>query len=190
MPCGHGRVLRALRAAYPDAEIVACELEADGVDFCAKTFGAVPVYSKEDPGEIELHRTFDLIWVGSLFTHISAERWPAFLNFFDRVLAPDGVLVFTIHGEAAARIMRERRKMFSHKPEELDTMLAEYAERGFSYCDYKPGSNYGTSISAPDWVKKQITNTAELALLGIRESGWTGSQDAVICVKRAEMRRG
>ena len=95
MPCGHGRVLRTLRAAYPQAEIVACDIDTDGVDFCAKTFDAIPVYSKENPEEIDLRRKFDLIWVGSLFTHIRDERWPEFLSFFSRVLAPGCVLIFT-----------------------------------------------------------------------------------------------
>ena len=33
LPCGHGRVLRYLRAAFPEAEITACDILRDGVDF-------------------------------------------------------------------------------------------------------------------------------------------------------------
>src|SRR5215470_6242471 len=74
LPCGHGRVLRYLKAGFPAAEITACDLMRDGVDFCASTFGAVPVYSHDDPAKIPLgHNVFDLIWVGSLFTHFDAD---------------------------------------------------------------------------------------------------------------------
>src|SRR5262249_37742284 len=67
LPCGHGRVLRYLRAAFPEAEITACDLLADGVDFCASTFGAIGVYSDTDLSLIKLPKdNFDLIWVGSL----------------------------------------------------------------------------------------------------------------------------
>src|ERR1700729_3189423 len=45
LPCGHGRVTRWIRAAYPDAKLTACDILTDGVDFCADTFGAIPVYS-------------------------------------------------------------------------------------------------------------------------------------------------
>ena len=81
-PCGHGRVLRYLRAEFPQAEITACDLLRDGVDFCAANFGAIPVYSDPDPSRIGLPRdAFDLIWVGSLFTHFDAARWAKSFSF-------------------------------------------------------------------------------------------------------------
>ena len=46
---GHGRVLRVLKAVFPDARLTACDLDRDAVDFCARTFGATPVYSHTDP---------------------------------------------------------------------------------------------------------------------------------------------
>jgi SAM-dependent methyltransferase len=33
LPCGHGRVLRVLKAAFPEAELHACDLDRTGVDF-------------------------------------------------------------------------------------------------------------------------------------------------------------
>ena len=54
MPCGHGRVLRALAAAYPNAALTACDLDRHGVDFCAAQFGAAPIYSSEDLHELDL----------------------------------------------------------------------------------------------------------------------------------------
>src|SRR5690349_8568241 len=65
LPCGHGRVLRFLKAVFPNAELVACDINRDGVDFCAETFGARPVYSVDDARRVELPGTFDLIWCGS-----------------------------------------------------------------------------------------------------------------------------
>src|SRR5512144_2954446 len=54
LPSGHGRVLRMLRAAWPDAEITACDLDHDGVRYCERTFGAIAVPSVVDPEEIPL----------------------------------------------------------------------------------------------------------------------------------------
>src|SRR5262245_38284150 len=73
LPCGHGRAMRGLRAAFPEAELTACDVNREGVDFCAERFGAVPVYSDPDPERIPLEGTYDLIWVGSLLTHLDAE---------------------------------------------------------------------------------------------------------------------
>src|SRR4029453_405200 len=80
LPCGHGRVLRHLKAAFPEAEIAACDLLRDGVDFCSSTFGATAIYSCDEPEAIPLKpESFDLIWVGSLFTHLDAPLWSRFL---------------------------------------------------------------------------------------------------------------
>ena len=40
LPSGHGRILRALRAAFPQAELTAGDINRDGVDFCAQALGA------------------------------------------------------------------------------------------------------------------------------------------------------
>lgn len=54
LPCGHGRVMRVLRAAFPEARLIACDIDREGVDFCARTFAAEPVYSNSDPALVSL----------------------------------------------------------------------------------------------------------------------------------------
>src|SRR5882672_2627015 len=54
LPCGHGRVMRALRAAFPAAEITGCDLDQDGVAHCGRVFGATGVVSEEEPRSIRL----------------------------------------------------------------------------------------------------------------------------------------
>src|SRR6185436_1772186 len=73
LPSGHGRVLRWIKAEFPAARLGACDIDRDGVDFCAATFGASPVYGREDPAEVEIDDPYDLIWSGSLFTHLPPE---------------------------------------------------------------------------------------------------------------------
>ena len=60
LPCGHGRVLRALKAAFPGANFTACDLDQHGVDFCVRRFGAAGVYSNLDPNKIRIYANFDL----------------------------------------------------------------------------------------------------------------------------------
>lgn len=71
LPCGHGRVLRHLVKMFPNATIHACDLDTDGVEYCASRFGANPVVSVPELTEVDFGVKFDLIWVGSLFTHVS-----------------------------------------------------------------------------------------------------------------------
>src|ERR1700712_4733094 len=78
LPCGHGRVARHLRAAFPRAAITFADIETDGVDFCTRQFGGAGVYSRPDLAEVGLGTGFDLIWIGSLFTPVGRgppARW-------------------------------------------------------------------------------------------------------------------
>jgi SAM-dependent methyltransferase len=172
LPCGHGRVLRWLRAQYPKAHITACDLNRDGVDFCAQTFGAVPVYGSENPQEVPLG-SYDLIWCGSLFTHL--EHWDDFLSVFRAHLR--GVLVFTTNG---ARVREVPYANFSD-PDHVKVMQHGYDETGFGYVNYPGSKSYGLSVSHPDWVKDQL---AGFELVSFREGAWGGRQD-VIAVKPA-----
>jgi SAM-dependent methyltransferase len=92
LPSGHGRVLRYFRAAFPDALIAACDVDTDAVDFCARSFAAKPIYSTIDIEAIPLEGTYDLIWCGSLFTHIHADQWHALLQLFSAHLSDSGLL--------------------------------------------------------------------------------------------------
>jgi SAM-dependent methyltransferase len=105
--CGHGRVLRSLHAQFPDATLTAVDVDRRGVDFCAKKLGAKPIYSNYDFSNIVFREKFDLIWVGSLFTHLSAKRWPKVLELLRVVLTEDGLLVFSTHGRDAERRLRD-----------------------------------------------------------------------------------
>ena len=95
LPCGHGRVTRVLRARFPDAAITVCDLDRGGVDFAAARFGARGVYSVEDFRELDLGEAFDLIWVGSLVTHLPELHTRRFLDCMARHMAPRSVLVAT-----------------------------------------------------------------------------------------------
>ncbi len=107
LPSGHGRVLRWIKAEFPDARLGAGDIDHDGVDFCAATFGATPVYGREDPADVEIDAPYELIWCGSLFTHLPPERWEGFLALFERALVPEGLLVFTTHGRRIAERIRD-----------------------------------------------------------------------------------
>src|SRR5579859_3947897 len=94
LPCGHGRVMRHLRHRFPEARIVGCDLLRSGVDFCADRYGATGVYSTKDPASIPVEGLFDLVWVGSLLTHLDAPLWRPFLDFLAFRLSPSGMLIF------------------------------------------------------------------------------------------------
>jgi len=191
LPCGHGRVLRYLRAAFPSAEIIACDLQRDGVDYCARTFGAFPVYSAEAPEEIPVEqRTCDLIWVGSLLTHLDGPLWLRFFDFFRRSLRPGGVLVFTTHGRAAYDRMVRQGVDYGLSSEGLENVRTGYERVGFGYADYATANSYGISLSSAAWVFQQIASIPEVSVVHFSERAWDDHQDVYACVRDPDWQRG
>lgn len=172
LPCGHGRELRWLRAAYPEAAITACDLDQDGVEFCAATFPDVTgVVSDEDPQRVELDGGYDAIWVGSLLTHLDGHRWPGFLDLFSRSLARDGRVIFTTHGPRVAKNLRAGRDL-GLGDVDLQRVLAAHDRTGFGYADYPGQDRYGISLSSARWVTERIEDTQGLELVRHVRRGW------------------
>jgi SAM-dependent methyltransferase len=189
LPCGHGRVLRYLRAAFPGVAITACDLLRDGVNYCATTFGAIPVYSDRDPSKLHLERdAFDLIWVGSLFTHFNADHWTRFLEVFRRSLRPGGVLVFSTHGRAVYDRAVRGTVDYGLPYWRATTVLHSYERTGFGYADYLNSSSYGHTLSRPDWVFRQIERLHEMRVVHLSEKAWDGHHDIYACVRDPDWR--
>jgi SAM-dependent methyltransferase len=176
LPCGHGRVMRGLRAAFPEAELVGCDIDRDGVDFCAATFGSTPVYSDAHPDAIPIEGQFDLIWVGSLLTHLGAERCLDFLGFFRAHLSEGGLLLFSSHGRNAA-------KRWPTEDPRFRKILREADQDGFGYRDHSGASGYGTSAFTAAWVADVLGRWTDLMLIGYVERGLADHQDLVAVLK-------
>ncbi len=178
-PCGHGRVLRSLKAAFPHARLTACDIDRDGVDFCSSTFGATGVYSSDELDEVQLGGDLDLIWVGSLFTHLPNERWEPFFAFLIKHLAPDGLMVFTAHGPWYAEQIRKDQSPLGgvSRGDQLE-MLRGYDESGFGFASNPGRDDYGLSLSSPAAVMGRLHGFG-LRLVLYLERGWRGHQDVV-----------
>jgi SAM-dependent methyltransferase len=180
--CGHGRVLRVLRRAFPDAQITAADIDRDGVAFCVRTFGAIGVHSSIDAASISFDCDFDLIWAGSVFTHIDKAGWKAFLALLRNSLAPDAVLVFSVHGPDVERKVRSGERTYSLEPATVASVLEHYAESGFGYGDYPGMTGYGISIVEPQ-AARALVEDAGLRLVTHIPVGWDNHQDIVACVR-------
>jgi SAM-dependent methyltransferase len=180
MPCGHGRVLRFLAARYPGAALVASDLDAGGVAFCSERFGAQAVLSTPDLADVELPGPFDLIWCGSLVTHLDAEANAALLDLFRRSLAPAGVAVVTTHGELVAERLRAG-ETYQLDPGAARAVLRDYDSHGFGYADYPWSPGYGVSVSSRDWIAG-TAGSAGLRVAHFAEHAWDDHQDVAALV--------
>jgi hypothetical protein len=193
LPSGHGRVLRWIKAEFPQARLGAGDIDHDGVDF----FGATPVYGHEDPADIQIDAPYELIWCGSLFTHLPPERWDGFLALFERGLAPEGLLVFTTHGRRIAERIRdpETGRGYLKEPAQREQVLSAYEQEGVGYCDYTFSDeyreslslprSYGISLVRPSVVCEMVERRPQLQLVGFTEGRFNG-QDVASVVRSGE----
>jgi SAM-dependent methyltransferase len=183
LPCGYGRVLRFLVQRFPSARIRACELMPDAVRFCAEQFDAVPLLSSYDLNKLTLDTQFDLIWCGSLITHLEDWRALDLLRFFARHLNVGGLVVFTTHGDYVAERLFDQADFYALPRAVIPDVVASYQQDGFGYVDYPGVAGYGVSVSAPAWIRTQARAAGNLQEVYFRARGWDEHQDVFGFVK-------
>ena len=186
LPCGYGRVTRMLRARFPEAVIVGSDLDRPGVDWVAARFGAVPAYSVPDLGRLALDRRFDLVWVGSLFTHISERQALALLGVLARHLTRDGVVVASSHGPTIIGALSDAG--YRLEPRDAAGVLDDYGERGYGHRAYGGTGEYGISLTDRNWWAAAAARCG-LRLLAYRPQAWDGHQDIVVLSRAPWVRR-
>jgi SAM-dependent methyltransferase len=184
LPCGHGRVLRHLVELFPEAEFDACDLDEDGLEFCNATFGALPILSSEDLSTVNFDTKYDLIWVGSLFTHTNYEFTKAGLKVLAGLLSHRGIVVATLHGRWATQMHRLTPYIDEDK---WKSILAEMEANGYGYCDYDQGGghdfisgSYGISVVKPDRILKILEAIPGIRIYMYQERGWGDNHDVVV----------
>jgi SAM-dependent methyltransferase len=182
-PCGHGRVLRFLRAAFPRATIYGGDINAGGVAFCAERFGALPVASAVDLEAVDLPQSLDLVWCGSLVTHLPEASSLVLIRRLIDALAPGGIAGITV---CARGMDRAQRRIFKTIPDaQYERIDARRRLGGFGYDDYPGQLGYGMAFVDLRWVQKILDLRTDAYLLSYAEKAWHGSQDVAWIVKRS-----
>jgi len=179
-PCGYGRVLRFLRARFPEADITVSELDKGGLKFCSKTFSARAVPSDTDFSKLSIPGRFDLIWCGSLLTHLDENSAAKLIQFFHEHLAPHGTCLFTTHGKASADYVRQSQRAYGLNPSARETLLRQYDERGYGYADYSGKKGFGVAVATPERMLSLARSVGHWQSLSFVERGWDNHQDVYV----------
>lgn len=176
--CGHGRIARHLRAWAPDAALYAADVRADGIAFCASQFGCVPVQLTPTFGEVTLPKSMDLIWVGSVFTHIDRARMTVLFDWLWDSLAPGGHLVITTHGAFAKDLSDSgQRKFFT--PKKWAEVVEQYQRTGAGYASYdrEDLGEWGFSLTSDAEIARLGEGKPDGRLRMFLSGGWARLQD-------------
>lgn len=141
--CGWGRLLRFLTHSVRPSQVWASEIQPDAARFVCEEYGVATVDSSYDPGEFRAGRSFDFIWVASLFSHLPDHLFHRWIAKLLEHLTPRGVLAFTVHDESilpAGLAMPDTGIYFvaTSEIEELDNRA------------------YGTTFVSEDYVRRAI----------------------------------
>jgi SAM-dependent methyltransferase len=184
LPCGHGRVSRFLRARFPGVNLTVCDIDPDGVDFCVNLLGAAKgVYSSMDFDKLDLGEVFDIIWVGSLITHLDAVNTVKFLRCMERFLSDEGILIITNHGKTVADLaptVGEALGMGMYPP---NWVINQYNIIGYGSDANAHIKGYGESTISRHWLEGFFAGEP-CGIIEYLEHGWEGYQDVLFIKKR------
>jgi SAM-dependent methyltransferase len=188
-PCGSGRVTRHLVPFFAQSRVFACDLYDYHVKFCVDEFGAEGIMSRENLDEVDFGQKFDLIFCGSLLTHLPEDLFQATLRLLKRSLSEDGLAIITLHGRYSRYL---QQNIWKYLPDRLFHIAEEAASQtGFGYVDYQGDdrakfdqqARYGISLSQPHWTLRHAEQDYATRVLGYTERDWDSHQDVLVIGK-------
>jgi len=174
--CGYGRVLRFLKVRFPGAHLAAAEIEPPAVGFCRRAFGVQAFASATSLESLRLPDQYDLIWCGSLITHLDRPSAGHLLGFFARHLSTRGLCVFSAHGSVSERRLRSDADAYGLAPDAARTVLQGFDEAGYGYVDYPGHRGYGISLVAKDTLA-ELAIEADLRESSFQPQAWDDHHD-------------
>jgi len=183
---GAGRVTRWLQAAFADSRIHACDFRPQDMEFLRHTLGIESATVDRDVDLLALPGGFDLIWVGSVVTHLEERRTRTLVQRLLAACNPGGLLAVSFHGRYAME--RQERGGFRYIHDEgWQEIVSGYSTGGYGYADYQGQVAYGISVCSPRWFAQLTESLDTVKLVLLSERAWDGHHD-VIVLQRGDAR--
>ena len=176
LPSGYGRVLRHLVRRIPPARVTACDVDPQAIRFCRVEFGVRALRSRRDLRQLRLPATYDLVFVGSLLTHLDPADAVVLLDLLAAGLTPGGQLIFTTQGASCLEHLDWYGAYFAGASA---TYRARVGRDGVCFLPYPRRSAYGITIHAREYVETLLARryAPRLRLVRFAERGWDAHQD-------------
>ena len=152
--------------------------------------GAETVLSKANPDELNFGQKFDLIFCGSLFTHLPEKTFRSLLKKLSESLSDTGIAIITLHGRYSEHIQKNKPDGWNYLADhDFGDMNLEAEKFGFGYRDYDAAvrdklfgkqPSYGISFSRPMFTMGLVEEDYSIRILGYIERGWHNHQDVLV----------
>jgi SAM-dependent methyltransferase len=175
--CGCGRIIGFFLKFSGIPRICGCDIDAEAIAWCQDNlkpaeFSVVPPY----PPTAYADHAFDLIISFSVFTHLSREVQFSWLKEMQRILAPGGLFLATVHGEFATlfNFPEEKIKVFKDGICDVnkDGSLDGIAPKGY----------YRGVFQSKEYTLKEWSRYFEI--LEYKERGSANYQDLIVMRRR------
>lgn len=196
--CGGAGQLRMFTKHFPSANFYACDVDPSSIDFIKRGYPQVNscVSNFKPPLPFDSNQ-FDLIYSVSTFSHFDAETIDIWLQEFSRILKVGGLLLLTIEGEFAVKVVA------SETNESPASIQSELKRSGIFYKNYEWlntlqqrgraltksvdistyfGSAYGNTVLSRKFIDENF-NHYGFKVLGVSEGVICERQDLVALKK-------
>lgn len=160
--CSSGRVVRALAAAYREAEWYGCDPNGEAIGWAKEhlpgiTFGVSP----QEPPLPYRDDFFDVVFAISIWSHYGERAAVDWLSEMRRVIRPSGHLLLSTHGHQAIAFNATNGIRSDEQLAEIGRTLYE---RGFWFAEEFGAKGdwgvvnrrWGTAFISPEWLLSQV----------------------------------
>ncbi len=198
--CGGAGQLRMFTKHFPATHFYACDVDPSSIDFIKRCYPQVNscVSNFKPPLPFESNQ-FDLIYSVSTFSHFDAETIDIWLLEFSRILKVNGILLLTIEGEFAIKVVADETA------ESPELIKLELEKSGIFYKNYDWlgtlqkrgraltksvdistyfGSAYGNTVLGRKFIDEKFNNHG-LKVMGVSEGIICERQDLIALKKLA-----
>jgi len=175
--CGCGRLLIEAVRRWPQARWVGSDVDPKGVRWCAENLpGVTSIVNEHAPPLPFEDGEFDLVWCGSVFSHLDEARQDAWLAELLRAIKPGGHLLASVHGPSSFEGLKLPERVIERIRKDGFLFLRTGFDEGV-HPDW-----YQTAYHTPEYIEKHWGAYGRIA--AYIPQGLNGYQDIVV-VKKA-----
>lgn len=171
---GHGRFTRHLVKALGPQRVTVSDVVPGAVVFSTACFGVRGFVSTSDPAALRWPQRYDLVFVLSLFSHLPRATWTAWLERLWEAVAPGGALVFSTHGDFAARRAGVRLN------DDGFHFVAASESKAIA------AQEYGTTFTSPAFVQTRIEALTPRPVCWQMEPAWFWAHQDAFMLERPQ----
>lgn len=165
---GHGRVSRFLPHYFPDADIYVSEVKESALRFQKEVLGHKIIAHTDVASSFHPEIKFDLIFAGSVFTHLNRADFETWARVLIKSLSPDGMLIFSVHNTKDLSFSTQADFLFTELTE--DQIISEVEDR------LSDSKKYGVSYVSEAYLR----GTLHPHPYAVHRKSFGGTQDLVI----------